>query len=947
MDDIQELPESSSTQNTLNSLRTTGNNAGEFGTANSKCKPIVFIVLALSSLSDPAGVGSSLRAFASSLGLKRALQSSNPDPQAVLPTTQDSLTANAIPYKSIPESSSPPKQDPFVLNDRQGDNAGAPLPGNPSLPGQPAPSNARMSLTVAPTNTTIRLVTTPFASTSSVVDTPPKLKPFTTSFDIVLGSPQTTVPRWPASPQNAASIYPPIPYDDLFSPAKPAEKVVSQNKAVLAPHEPDIFSPVPGEKVSGKLFSNTPSRPEPFLFGSPLPKNRLSNQDFGKAASSVLDEMNRRLGLDGDEKVGMSLLENRGKFKVDPAPASTSKPDLFGFDKAHEEAFAKMDSIVNHYAAKRGVNQTKKTDPQSSAKEDVVPGTKKRKSTALGVDDRRQPEGSKRSSIANTRITNNVTRKKVLPGGFGDDDEEEEEPEENRRMSKRPRVHLADPLPAPEASEEARKEEEERKKQREVEAVRRRADARRRSSRVSGAGPRKSVGRPSLVNAKSESLFPVGGQVLTDFLENKGTTSRFGFLSSAKNLVKNVWKGTGTNAAEPPKPTGIPVASSSKTVKPVASTSKPPPAQESTSSKNSKGSFKPISRFGFGSGSKTTATTSTTASSVTSSSRHDSMGQKKRDSGVRGVTNTDGSASSRVSNVSSNNSIGAGRVTGSTGVKRSSSTLLAPTASSLAKSRPSNSGAGPKRTSLTTGTGITQQKRASLLAAKEKEKRTSKGVTSPILAPGSALEPITNINTKRESSSRLGGGNGASLMKIFDQPLTADTFSSPSKIPVPASRTHTRTTSSSSTATNKDGSTPTDEKPAPSTGVPRRAAHLKTRGFVPRKPRISRSQVIARLGEKRAAAAATSSSTSTTTRLQPLATSKRMSADLGKGGRVRSSLGRQSYGGVKAKGRGSGVDASNAKKRARASEYYSKKNVRNSAVVQTSKGAGGEIEMDE
>ena len=43
MDDIQELPETSSSQNTLNSLRTVNNNAGEFGTANSKCKPVASI----------------------------------------------------------------------------------------------------------------------------------------------------------------------------------------------------------------------------------------------------------------------------------------------------------------------------------------------------------------------------------------------------------------------------------------------------------------------------------------------------------------------------------------------------------------------------------------------------------------------------------------------------------------------------------------------------------------------------------------------------------------------------------------------------------------------------------------------------------------------------------------------------------------------------------------
>lgn len=799
-------------------------------------------------------------------------------------------------------------------------------------------------MTVAPTNTTIRLVTTPFASASSVVGTPPKLKPFQTSFDIVLGSPQSTAPRWPASPQNTPSIYPPIPHD-LLSPANSTEQTAPRNNVVLAPHEPDIFSPLPGEKPSGKLFSNSPSRPEPFLFGSPLPKNRLSNQDFGKAASSVLEEMNQRLGLTGDERVGISLLENRGKLQVDPVPVkSTSKSDLFGFDKAHEEAFAKMDSIANHYAAKRGAKQTSNTNPQSSTKEDTVPGTKKRKSTVLGVDDSRQPERSKPASIANARGVNNGP-KKVLPGGFGEDDDEEEELEENRRMSKRPRIQLADPAPAPERSEEVRKEEE-RKKQKEIEAVRRRADARRRSSRVSGVGPRKSAGRPSLVNAKSEPLFFVNGHILTSFLENKGTTSRFGFFSSAKNLVRSVWKGTGTT--EPQKPTNIPVSSSSKAIKPVAPSSKPPPvANENTSSKNSKGSFKPTNRFGFGSGSKTTATTSTTASSVTSSSRHDSMGQRKRDSELRGVTNSDGTANSRVSNVSSNNSIGTGRSTGSAGVKRSSSTLLAPTASSLAKSRPSSSDSGPKRTSLTNGTGTTQQKRTSLLAAGEREKRISKGVTAPALAPKPVLEPITNANTKGRSSGRVGGGNGASLKKIFDQPLTTDTFSSPSKIPVPATKTHARTVSSSSTATNEDVAS-ANGKPTPTSSVSKRTASVKTRGFVPRKPRISRSQVIARLGEKRAAAAAaTSSTTGTKTRPQPSATSKRMSADLGKGGRVRSSLGRQSYGGVNLKGRGSGADVMlSAKKRARASEYYTKKGLRNSAVVQTSKGSRGNVEMD-
>ena len=643
----------------------------------------------------------------------------------------------------------------------------------------------------------------------------------------------------------------------------------------------------------------------------------------------------------GDDRVGMSLLENRGKFKIDPALATaTSKSDLFGFDKAHEDAFAKMDSIATHYAAKRGANQIKTADPRSSAKDDVVPGTTKRKSRALGFNNCRQPEGSEPP-------TANGSRKKVLPGGFGEDDEEEEEPEENRRMSKRPRIHLAGPAPAPEPLGEARGEEEERKKLREIEAIRRRADARRRSSRVSGAGPRKSVGRPSLANVKSESPFIADEHVLMSILESKGTTSRFGFLSSAKNLVKCVWKGAGT--AEPLKSTTIPAVSSKPPAKRVLPTTKPVSVfNESTSSKDSKSSFKPTSRFGLGSGSKVTVTTSTTVSSVISTSRHNSFGQRKHESELRGVANTNGTTNSRMSNTSNNGSIGTARDTSSIGVKRSSSTLLAPTASSLAKSRPSSSDTGPKRTSLASGGGTAQQKRASLLAA-EREKRRSKGAISSVLAPKPVLGPITNTNAKRESSSRVGGGNGVSLKKIFEQPLTTDTFSNPSKIPVPSSKTHSRTASSSSSTTNREDNAPTDGKSTLTTGVSRRAANVKGRGFAPRKPRISRSQVIARLGEKRAAAAAASSSTTGTTRHpQPSATSKRMSADPGKGGKVRSSLGRQSYGGVNLKGRGSGADVMlNAKKRARASEYYTKKGLRNSAAVQTSKAASEDVEANE
>jgi len=45
MDDIQEVPETSSSQSTLNSLRTvSSSNTGEFGTANSKCKSDIIVM---------------------------------------------------------------------------------------------------------------------------------------------------------------------------------------------------------------------------------------------------------------------------------------------------------------------------------------------------------------------------------------------------------------------------------------------------------------------------------------------------------------------------------------------------------------------------------------------------------------------------------------------------------------------------------------------------------------------------------------------------------------------------------------------------------------------------------------------------------------------------------------------------------------------------------------
>lgn len=78
----------------------------------------------------------------------------------------------------------------------------SPLPGHSLRPGVPVPLNARLSLGLnAPTTptrkdqptTTIRLISNTIPSGADASHgTTPKLKPFKTSFDLVLGSPQPT-----------------------------------------------------------------------------------------------------------------------------------------------------------------------------------------------------------------------------------------------------------------------------------------------------------------------------------------------------------------------------------------------------------------------------------------------------------------------------------------------------------------------------------------------------------------------------------------------------------------------------------------------------------------------------------------------------------------------------------------------------------------------------------
>lgn len=242
--------------------------------------------------------------------------------------------------------------------------------------------------------TTVRLIST--ASFGSPQPSPPRLSPYQTTFDLDMGTPGVQGPGhpvnvWPASPGLAGRLYPAIPYEDLkptpltkflseqsSRPSSSNASTPSKGKGSqdLPRDLPDMFSPAralaSAKKLAGRISA---AQDEPFTFGSPLPQHKMTNKDFGHAASSVLEEMNRRLAEAGAKKVDGAILEGETKATSDvfgiPARPTHKKTDSGErFAKAHEDAVNKMDSIATHYAARRVLQAGQ------------VSGTNKRKSVA-------------------------------------------------------------------------------------------------------------------------------------------------------------------------------------------------------------------------------------------------------------------------------------------------------------------------------------------------------------------------------------------------------------------------------------------------------------------------------------------------------------------------------------------------------------------------------------
>ncbi|KAI0342468.1 hypothetical protein BDW22DRAFT_1357819 [Trametopsis cervina] len=894
MENIAEVEENGmSAMSTLTSMRTVGN-AGEFGTGGSK-----------------NSVKSSLKAaIANSFGIKRA-GSSKPGSQVGSINTLG--TSSGSEHTPMNED-----RGPF---DFPTSPELEPIPGTSARPGAPAPTNARLSTGTGAKpglTTTIRLISSNPTVTSNMMPTPPRLAPFHTTFDLDMSSPDGGAKRhvWPASPmgtnktRKTANLYPAIPFEDLaptpfrsnfgtpgapsisVSHATPAKSPFIHGKP--ADDVDDVFSPVkptaqrPEQKTEHKEHRLSMPNNQPFLFGSPLPQPTFSTKQFNAAAASVLEEMNKRLQEAGVQKVEKTVLDGGDKARVTEAD-NQRKDDAAAavdrFAKAHEKAFDKMDSIANHYAARRPLP--------------APPGGigKKRKSDAAGLGHGPAPNDKRKSSVAETRVISNGVRKKMgIPGAFGEDDDddddgdqEEEDPGE-RRSSKRIRVaenedihkgRRVSLLHTQKTVEEIKKQERER------EVARKHLNAaRRRSSRNRASMAGKAIPPPK--------------------------PSRFGFLASAKSLVRNVWNmGAGNVKA----PSGIPVAKPVTKPTPVVSKSKltkaAPAAVASTSTSNPSSSLlKPSSAAGkVDNGSANSASRARSPiPSFTSPppvARVNSAPGATAPLNVKPRSSTLGMNRAKAPPVQGSSSLGAR--TSIVGSSKTSSIGEARIPGIAFDEPSSDNGKSPmpprKRTMSTL-----MQPTASSLAKQSLVRPDSTSKPLPVAGEGSSrvfspttLRPITNGPLSPASPTS----------KIFTRPLTADTFTKPQSV-VPKQRITSLGAAAASMLENNPPIRPRTNAP-----------------LAARKPRVSRSRVIAKLNQQRAAAGNAGPATSAIAR--PVAI------------RSRSSIGatpRRSLGVMKNQRTSAGGEA--LKKRNRQSEFARRK----SRAARSSVGLAAANAMD-
>ena len=459
---------------------------------------------------------------------------------------------------------------------------------------------------------------------------------------------------------------------------------------------------------------------------------------------------------------------------------------------------------------------------------------KKRKSEALGPAP--VPVVKRQSNVAKARVFSNGGKKKMgIPGGFGseDDDDEAEEDPADRRSSKRIRVEENEDvhkgrrvsLLAADGKTAAQKAAEERRKEREREALKKKIEARRQSTRG-----RPSIGGKAPVQAAS-MYSQIGRNIGSLTLStDKAKPTRFGFLASAKSLVRSVWNaGAGTtkpanSATKPAAPSKPVLSSKTATERPAAlhgrtangNLQPAPPSKSSTDARTlpsgrSRGripSFNGLRETKLPPSSSTvplnmrkTSNPQPSAPGVSSLGARTSMAVPSSSNtsslGIRRTTNAPPAVTLDTKSPSPGDTLNAIPVR-----KRVISTLMAPTASSLAKRQ------GVVRPDLTTA--------------------RSPAATSQNPQSLATLQQITN-------NARSPCPPPSRPAQIFSQPLSSPLGSPTSR---PPTNENASLVATATTVMDGDG--------ADASAVP-----AKPKTLIARKPHISRYKVVAKLGQQR------------------------------------------------------------------------------------------------
>lgn len=318
-------------------------------------------------------------------------------------------------------------------------------------------------------------------------------------------------------------------------------------------------------------------------------------------------------------------------------------------------------------------------------------------------------------------------------------------------------------------------------------------------------------------------------KILFVFSAKKGIATRFGFLSSAKNLVKNVWNRAGPQKEEPKPKSAVPVPIQKKGGSgPIPSTKvdlakKPASFTAPTKSNGSLPAKKLSIRSSTVSTSGTNQSRTSTVSSTNSGSHRAAIPSFSRLSAL-GRT----SSLIRKEGSNANNTNGTHRSQGGS-------------ANSIGFKKPGG---------IAAGSGNTRTSEVSNLSGASRKR------TSTLLAPTASSLARMHQTVKPPSLSAKVTANPPSTMKA-----TSDPAPTPSRIPMLATATPRQVSSKEDNNTTIERtpgtiftSGPPSFPPAKPTGINGgQTAAPKPRPLPGRRPRISRSRVIARVGAQRIA----------------------------------------------------------------------------------------------